>query len=76
MRKTSKIENMEVEYSDNIYAECGDYCIYDNKIWKVVASDFNGKTLVKEIKNEKIFLKRKDNIKIYKVLKPTGYIKI
>lgn len=68
------IDNREVEVSNIIKARCGEYTVYNGKIWKITAVDSVYRRLDREKSAETVWVK--NNIALYKVLKPTGYISV
>ncbi len=72
------IDGMEVEVSDFFRATVSDYTVYEGKVWRIVSR--NGpaigdcKGLEREISGEHISVP--NSVKLFKVVKPTGYIRI
>jgi hypothetical protein len=69
------IDGCEVEVSNIIPARCSDYTVYENKIWKIVATEGNKACKLEREKHKESY-SIKGPIKLYKVIKPTGYISI
>jgi len=72
------IDGMEVETSDFFQASVGDYTVHEGRIWRVTgrfgANVGDGKSLDREISGEHSFVKNPE--KVFRVTKPTGYIRI
>jgi hypothetical protein len=72
------IDGCEVEVSNIIPARCSDYTVYENKIWRIVATEGCGINRAQKLEREehKETCWIKGPIILYKVIKPTGSISI
>lgn len=68
------IDNRVVEVSNIIKARCSDYTVYNDKIWRITAVDSVYRRLDRDKSAETVWVK--NNIALYKVIKPSGYIAV
>jgi hypothetical protein len=78
MEIISIIDERKVVISTFFKARVGDYTVYENKLWRIVSyygpAVGNYKGLRRENADETITVP--NNITLYKVMEPTGYIAI
>lgn len=71
------IDGLRVLVSTSIYAGVSDYTVYNNKIYRIVASEGSGLKrsvkLERELSKEEFWL---TGVKLGLVVSPTGYIRI
>lgn len=72
------IDGREVETSDFLRASVSDYTVHEGKIWRITArfgpAIGDCKTLERELSREKTSVN--NDVKLYIVTKPSGYIRI
>ena len=72
------IDNIEVHISPIIRANVGEYTVFKNKLWYITGSfgcGINHRQRLERPK-EHVILYTAQNTKLFKVMKPTGYIDI
>jgi len=72
------IDGMDVETSDFIRANVSDYTVYEGKVWKIISryGPAIGDCKGLERENAKEHTSVPNSVKLFKVVYPTGYIRI
>lgn len=80
MIKELFVDRIHVKVATSIRARVSDYTVYNDKIYRVVASEGAGikrsMKLEREVGTSREELWVKGNVTLYKLVEPTGYIRI